>query len=193
MTARILIVCTANICRSPLVERLLQAYLDRYAPDATVEVSSAGTNARPGHAAAEGMRTVASTWGLDLEGHVSRRVDAELAQASDLIITMEDRHRSVVSRLTAGLGQRTFTVTELAALVRAVGAEDDASPGAPGGSAVLAEHVRRWHAIRARISIDAPDVADPYGGPQDGYRETAWQLADLVEQLGPAITAAVTD
>lgn len=196
MTARILIVCTANICRSPLAERLLQAYVARYGPNAPLEVSSAGTSARPGHPAAPGMRTVAASWGLELEGHRSRRVDAELIRSSDLVITMEDRHRSAVSRLGAGIGQYTFTITELDALVSATdgagGADgtdrDGAGVTGPGG---LPGQVTRWHATRARTSIEAPDVTDPYGGPSEGYTQTAWELADLVERIGPALVAAL--
>ncbi len=131
---------------------------------------------------------MAEDWGLDLGYHRSRRVDEQLASPQDLVITMEDRHRSVVSRLAAGIGQRTFTITELAALVGAVGTASDATGAGPEG---LPAHVARWHEARARTSIEAPDVADPYGGPQEGYRETAWQLADLIEQLGPALATAV--
>ncbi|WP_446740540.1 arsenate reductase/protein-tyrosine-phosphatase family protein [Ornithinimicrobium sp. CNJ-824] len=44
-TGRILVVCTGNVCRSPLVERLLQQGLDeRWGPGA-FEVRSAGTGA----------------------------------------------------------------------------------------------------------------------------------------------------
>ena len=181
--ARILVVCTANICRSPMAELLLAEYLARHAPDARAVISSAGTHARPGDPAARGMRRVAGSWGLELGYHRSRRVDEALATQQDLVVTMEDRHRSVVSRLAAGLGTRTFTITELAALMEVV-------PAAAGDD--LPQRVAAWHAARARTALDVTDVADPYGGPDAGYDETAWQLADLVQRIGGQLADALS-
>ena len=177
----ILVVCTANICRSPIAERLYAEYAVRQAPDVELHVSSAGTHARPGHAAASGMQRVAVGWGLDLSYHRSRRGEADLVRQQALVITMEDRHRSVVSRLTPGVGQRTFTITELAALC-------DQTPAVTEGG--LAAQVARWHEARARLALDAPDVDDPYGGPDEGYDTCAWQLADLVARTAPVLVAA---
>lgn len=181
-TARILVVCTANICRSPMAERLLAEYLARRVPDARAVISSAGTHARPGDPAASGMQRIAEGWGLDLDYHRSRRVDQELAASQDLVITMEDAHRTVVSRLAPGLGSRTFIITELAALMDATG---------PPVAGTLPQRVAAWHAARARTALDVTDVGDPYGGPTQGYETTAWQLAGLVELIGPHLAAAV--
>ena len=41
--ARVLFVCTANQCRSPMAELLFQHALGHHAPDAAWHVSSAGT------------------------------------------------------------------------------------------------------------------------------------------------------
>ena len=178
---RILVVCTANICRSPLAERLLAAYLARGDSPVEAEVSSAGTHARPGRPAADGMLRIAEQWGLELASHRSRRVEEPLVSRQDLIITMEDAHRTVVSRLAAGVGSRTFTLTELAALV-------DVAPPSAG----LSTAVDGWHAARARTSLDAPDVPDPYGGSAQDYETAAWQLVRLVEQVGPHLRRALS-
>ena len=186
---RILVVCTANICRSPLAELLLATWLRRAVPGAAVEVASAGTRARPGHAAADGMQAVASSWGLDLGGHRSQRLDRDLATAQTLVLTMEDRHRSAVGHLAAGLVSRTFLLTELAAIAESgVRTEGDAPPRAG-----LAGHVAAWHATRARLAADPRDVEDPYGGTPEDYRRTAWELAALVERVGPLVAAAIGD
>ncbi len=181
--ARILVVCTANICRSPMAERLLAEFLVRRAPDSDVFVSSAGTHARPGDPAASGMQRIATSWGLDLDYHRSRRVTHDLVAEQDLVLTMEDAHRTSVSRLAAGTGRRTFTITELVAL-------SAAQPST--GEHPLVDQVAVWHNARARTVLDAPDVADPYGGPQAGYERTAWQLADLVERLGPQLLPSLS-
>ena len=43
--SRVLFVCTANQCRSPLGEALLRVQLQARAPDVVVDVSSAGVSA----------------------------------------------------------------------------------------------------------------------------------------------------
>lgn len=242
MTARILVVCTANICRSPLAEQLLQAYLDRYAPEVEVEVTSAGTHGRPGDRAATGMRDIAEQWGLDLSAHRANRIDASLVLSHQLVLTMEDAHRSSVARLGRVLTARTFMLTELAAIIAAPaptvapddhalddhaehgdgrsaeasvdrdadGDHDDGRSAEPtvdrdahGGQYTgqaddltpevrLRRAVTAWHAKRARIATAAQDVTDPYGGPTQGYRDTAWELADLVERLGPTLADVLT-
>lgn len=165
-----------------MAERLLAEYLARQAPDARAVISSAGTHARPDDPAARGMRRIADAWGMDLDYHRSRRLDEQLAIQQDLVITMEDRHRTVVSRLATGLGSRTFTITELAQLL-------DVTHPRPAGT--LPQRVAAWHAARARTALDATDVVDPYGGPDTGYQETARQLADLVERIGPQLADAL--
>ena len=69
----VLVVCTANICRSPMAEALLRAWLSHHAPTvaADVAVASAGVRARPGDPAAPHMMAIADRWGLDLHGHRS--------------------------------------------------------------------------------------------------------------------------
>ncbi|HSP60467.1 MAG TPA: low molecular weight phosphatase family protein, partial [Ornithinimicrobium sp.] len=48
-TGRILVVCTGNVCRSPLVERLLQDGLDERWGTGRFVVRSAGTGALVDH------------------------------------------------------------------------------------------------------------------------------------------------
>ena len=67
--ARVLVVCTGNVCRSPLVERVLA-----HTVGAQIEVQSAGTAAlvdspMDGRAAAQLQR-----WRMDPAGFVARQV-----------------------------------------------------------------------------------------------------------------------
>jgi protein-tyrosine-phosphatase len=89
--AHILVVCTANICRSPVAEALLRDRLGRAGLDDWT-VSSAGTWAKPDWPAAANSRMLMALEGLSLESHRSRMVDeADLARA-DLILGMESGH-----------------------------------------------------------------------------------------------------
>jgi protein-tyrosine-phosphatase len=108
---RILLVCTGNICRSPLAEALLtHALRERGAPD--VAVSSAGTGAWDGAPASEGAYLVGLERGLDLSGHRAQLLTREVVEQADLVLTMARHHRARVQEL-GGEG-RVFVLGEYA-------------------------------------------------------------------------------
>ncbi|EML7263582.1 protein tyrosine phosphatase [Raoultella ornithinolytica] len=82
----ILVVCTGNICRSPIGER----YLRNLLPDKKID--SAGTGALIEHAADDSAIKVAQIHGLSLEGHLSRQFTSSLGRQYDLILAMEKSH-----------------------------------------------------------------------------------------------------
>ncbi|WP_413732402.1 protein tyrosine phosphatase [Sodalis sp. RH20] len=93
MFDKILVVCTGNICRSPMGERLLKKYL----PDKTI--SSAGVQALTGQGADGVAIEVAFTQQLSLEGHSARQLTQKLCQDYDLILVMEKRHVDEVCKI----------------------------------------------------------------------------------------------
>jgi len=111
MTKRILLVCTGNICRSPLAAALLSKALHDRDLDG-VEVSSAGTGAWDGAPASEGAYLVALERGLDLSSHRARLLTRELVEESDLVLTMARHHRARVDEL--GGDGRVFVLGEFA-------------------------------------------------------------------------------
>src|SRR5467141_1696670 len=97
-TKRILLVCTGNICRSPLAAALLERALNERGLDA-IAVSSAGTGAWDGAPASEGAYLVGLERGLDLSGHRAQLLTREMVDEADLILTMARHHRARVDEL----------------------------------------------------------------------------------------------
>ncbi len=83
MIQSILVVCTGNICRSPLGERLLQQHLP------ALSIASAGTCGLAGHPADRRARQIAAMHGLSLADHVARPLTAAMMREYDLILAME--------------------------------------------------------------------------------------------------------
>jgi protein-tyrosine phosphatase len=109
---RILIVCTGNTCRSPLVEAIIADYLERSALKDKVIVSSGGISAQSGKPAHQYATQIAHELGLSLEGHTTRQVDRHLLDKSDLVLCVTDAHKSLLLHNFEGLLRKCFTLAE---------------------------------------------------------------------------------
>src|SRR2546425_7069143 len=98
-TKRILLVCTGNICRSPLAAALLERALVERGIEG-IAVASAGTGAWDGAPVSEGAYLVGLERGLDLSGHRARLLTRELVDGANLILTMRsEEHTSELQSL----------------------------------------------------------------------------------------------
>lgn len=88
----ILVVCTGNICRSPVVEALLRQALRQQGLDETWRVSSAGTWAPAGAPASLYSALLLAERGLDISQHRSRLVNQAMIDQADLILCLELGH-----------------------------------------------------------------------------------------------------
>lgn len=170
----ILAICTANICRSPMIEALLRARLDgdRY------EVASAGVQGwdrqpMDAMAAMELMRL----------GHTnttfrSHALDSYLIDSADLILTATRGHRSEVLGLNPRALRRTFTLLEFAALT---GIVEETDP-----TVLVAEAARQ----RSKGPTDI-DIGDPYRRSPDVHRRVADQIDAAVTTVSDRLNALV--
>ncbi len=89
-THHILIVCTGNICRSPMAEFLLRDHAAM--SGRRVEVKSASMIGLDGkHAHKNAVRAMKEI-GIDISTHRSQPISAELVEWADWILGMEIRH-----------------------------------------------------------------------------------------------------
>ena len=170
---RVLTVCLGNVCRSPLMERLLQR---RLGTGFTVE--SAGLTSMAGHpmepnAAAELVRLEGSP-----DGFVARDFAPRYADQADLVLTATAAIRSRVLSESPGALRRSFTLLELEHLLRS------APSDLTGPKEVVA-----WAAAHRSTAAGAvTDLPDPIGRSAETHR----MVADLIDSATCVVAKALT-
>lgn len=82
----LLFVCKGNICRSPFAEAMAQ----RHVPEGVaIRCRSAGIHVRSPESCPRETVEAAERFGIDLSGHKSRQIDAELVAGADMVFAME--------------------------------------------------------------------------------------------------------
>ena len=178
---RILTVCTGNICRSPVAERLLQAGLDQVQPGACV-VRSAGTRALVGEPVQPPSADVIRSHGGTPEDFAARLLTPKILKESDLVLAMTAKHRGAVMQMDPSLLKRTLTIREFARMLEVLEQRDAPSdavdlPAFWRGLPARAASVR--HLALAPEASDN-DVVDPYRRGQELYNQ-------MEDELAPAI------
>ena len=174
----IVVVCTANQCRSPLAAAILRARL--HARGTPASVASVGTSAVAAPATPPTVEA-AHRLGLDLDlaRHESRRLDASVLDAADLVLAMERRHVQEVVVLAPDAFGRTFTLKEIVRRGSEIGSRRADEP--------LASWLARVHLGRKAMQLlgssTADDVADPTVSTMVDHDAMAREVLDLVDRL----------
>jgi len=175
-SSSIVILCTANVCRSPMAAALLVRRLAVLG--VTVPVRSAGM-IRCGDPPHPEVVSVMASYGIEIASHSSRVARAtDLGRASLVLAMARDNLRYAVIT-EPGVWPRAFTLKELVRRGEQIGPRP---PGEP-----FAEWLSRAHTGRERTSLlgdsAEDDVADPAGGSRRAYAATASLLDHLVMRL----------
>ncbi|MFD5425543.1 low molecular weight phosphatase family protein [Streptomyces sp. NPDC127084] len=206
---RVLFVCTGNMYRSPLAERLLASRL----PD--VRVSSAGTRAWGGRGGMRGSgeggagrsggtgssrdsggpgmdaaaRTALESLGGDGTGFRSTPLTTELITAADLVLGLAREHRDEAVRMHPAALRRSFTLKEFLRLARHTG-------GAPESARTPLELISRAAAQRGTprpVPAVDDEVADPEGRGPEVLMRCAREIDTAVAALAALLAPAATD
>jgi protein-tyrosine phosphatase len=101
----ILFVCTANICRSPMAQRLMAHALHAEPPPLKhLLVVSAGISAYGGDPVSPNSQRVLEPVGLDLSDHLSQRLTQDLVDRSFAIFCMTSMHKVLVESQFENIG-----------------------------------------------------------------------------------------
>ncbi len=178
----VLLVCTGNICRSPLAEQLLRARADEFArslgvDDATpwVTFASAGTHGKDGDSMPRQAAELSVRYGGDPSEHSATRLWPVMIDSADLVIGLARTHRSEVVTMVPRASRYSFTLIEFARLLDDLTTDSNlripleavSSPSDLLRTLVGAVAARRGLAPRSAPEDD--DVIDPYRRSQKTY------------------------
>ena len=92
----VVFICTANICRSPMAEKLFEEALAKSETKQNIRVFSAGLTAANGDKASENSCEAVKELGLDLSDHRSSSVTRGTLQNASAIFCMTESHRALM-------------------------------------------------------------------------------------------------
>jgi protein-tyrosine phosphatase len=182
--ADIVVVCTGNICRSPIAEGALRAVLRERFGDEAPTVASMGTAGWAGSRADPFSVSAAAERGVDIGAHRARRTDATELRAAQLVVAMAGEHREELVDVDPALIDTTFTLKEIVRLLEAL------PPQAGEPADLLHRRVRAAAELRrngfAGNAMDE-DVIDPLGMPAEAFRAVAWELGEWSARLADGL------
>jgi len=178
------VLCTGNICRSPLAEVLLA---DRLA-DLPVTVRSAGTRAVVGEPMAPPIAQSVTARGLDA-GHAAVQLTRTHLVDADLVLGLAREHRRAAIELHPRVVRRAMTLLELVRIVEQQGASlaaearaTEADAGARLREAVRLALAERGSTLPPTVP-ELDDVPDPWGRDDRAYATAVQQIVDAVDTV----------
>ena len=112
--SKILFVCTANRCRSPMAERLFKRILAaRGLSESDWQVTSAGTWTEDGIPPDENLVAAMAAFEIDVRDHRSRMLTAAIIAEQDLVLVMEIHHKEALCFEFPTQSERVFLISEM--------------------------------------------------------------------------------
>ncbi|MFE7422705.1 low molecular weight phosphatase family protein [Rhodococcus sp. NPDC057529] len=157
----VLFVCSGNVCRSPIAERLTRAYaLAHDLPHLTAE--SAGVRALVGFPIEPVAARVIEGLGASADGFRARRLHPEMIKRADLVLAMTEQIRDRSMELLLGTSHCTFTLREARRIAAATGARTVAELAV---------------ARRDYGTVEEPNISDPVGLAESAFTEVGDRIA----------------
>jgi protein-tyrosine phosphatase len=163
----LLFVCTGNICRSPIAERLAAACSARcQVPELTT--SSAGTRAVIAHPIHPDAALFLEKLGGEVSNFAARQLTSRIASDADLVLAMTRTHLDAVLELAPHQLHRTFTLSEASRLA----------------SECNARNVTDLAALRPHLAAhELSDIPDPIGQSTEFFAVVGSQIANLLPPI----------
>lgn len=176
---RVLYICRANHCRSPVAELLLSGLLAAGNRPGW-SVGSAGIAAAPGSRLHPMAQELLAERDLADSDFRARQLTDELVEAAGLILTAERSQRAAVALLQPGSVHRTFTMNQFARLVKA--AVGNGAVPTEGPELIRAALDGRGRQPPGDLRND--DISDPMGRSLKAFRECFDQIEASLTAFG---------
>ena len=163
----VLFVCTGNICRSPIAERLAESYGARL-QISNFSASSAGTRAVVSHPIHPNAAIALEKLGGEPSNFAARQFTPKIASHADLVLAMTRAHRDTVLEQAPRFLRKVFTLTEAAILISQFDPRDVADLGA------LRSHV---------AAHELSDIPDPIGQDSEVFAMMGSQIASILPPI----------
>ncbi|MGV1034623.1 MAG: hypothetical protein ACOYBP_05300 [Microbacteriaceae bacterium] len=181
----ILVVCTGNICRSPLAAGLVSSYVSDI--PGQLLVTSAGTRPMLGSRVPGEIVRFAESLQVRLDAHVPRELNAELIHQASLVLTAERAHRAEVVSLVPSASRKTYTLNQFARLSSEH--EDMISRGELPALATnqideLVSEIADFRSLAAHLEQpQRDDIEDPYGRSQTAYEHVNEEIHSVSSHI----------
>jgi protein-tyrosine phosphatase len=175
---KILFVCHANLCRSPIAERVARHAIARLPGlrELRLSASSGGTHAATGMAMHPVAYAVLAAEGIDADGFASRPLSAELLNGAGLVLTAARRQRAACATLAPAAVCRTFTLRQFGRLAEAVDPDRLLGVEPSRRLSVLVDEALSVRGELAPAPTEEDELADPVGGTLDEMRACLTQI-----------------
>ena len=183
---KIVVVCTGNICRSPMAEQMLTQKAAK--AKLPISVSSAGVMAMTGDPMTPQSAEAMTLRGYTADKHVSQDVTPKMLEEADLVLTATLEHRSELARMLPKASKYSFTIDEFARLTSFLSADpefQDEFKKKP--KETREQYIRRatQEAVLLRgmvpTNLDPKDVIDPYMESSKVYNDVAEHIDNSLE------------
>ncbi|WP_084535431.1 arsenate reductase/protein-tyrosine-phosphatase family protein [Nocardia yamanashiensis] len=169
----VLFVCSGNVCRSVIAERLTLAVAADHGLD-DLSAESAGVRALVGFPVEPLAAQTITGLGGDPGNFKARRLKPEMVHRADLVLTMTDKLRDQVRELVPEALPRTFTLLEAYRIAKVSGART----------------VVGLHAARDDLAyVGRENISDPVGLSAQAFCEVGDRIAEALVPLLLALHA----
>ncbi|GAB3222117.1 low molecular weight phosphatase family protein [Glycomyces halotolerans] len=173
----VLHVCTGNICRSPISERIL----DGLTGDDVLNHGAGTSSYHQGEPMQENSRLELEDRGFEPGGHIARQIERAHLESADLVLVATVGHVEYIADRFPEAVDKTFLVRQFGEIAAAC--RDELPEGGPTerGPALVAAAAKR------RGDFPESDLSDPWGLGRPTYAAIADQLVEALEPVAEAL------